>query len=193
MSSIFVLVTHAVDDSSPQRLLFVGNLEHRPNAEGLAVFLETAWPTLQSRFPELELHVVGPAPADEPLQLRASHRVTFHGYVDDVRPHLAAAAAAIVPIVTGGGTRLKVLEALAAGTPVVSTKLGVEGLAIRDRQEALLTDSIAEFPDAVGALLAQPERRSALSAAGRRLVEEQYGWAAISDTLEKIWLGLKDG
>ena len=185
-------VTRAVDDSSPQRLLFVGNLEHRPNAEGLAVFLDTAWPTLTARFPELELHVVGPAPADEPLQLRASQRVTFHGYVDDVRPHLAAAIAAIVPIVTGGGTRLKVLEALAAGTPVVSTKLGVEGLAIRDRHEALLTDSIAEFPDAVGTLLAKPEQRSGLSLAGRRLVEERYGWASISDTLEGIWLGLQD-
>ena len=182
----------ASGDSGSQRLLFVGNLEHRPNAEGLAVFLDTAWPTLQSQFPELELHIVGPAPAQERVQAADARRVRFHGYVDDIRPHLAAAAAAIVPIVTGGETRLKVLEALAAGTPLVSTTLGVEGLAIRDGHEALLTDSIAEFPDAVGTLLAKPEQRSGLSLAGRRLVEERYGWASISDTLEGIWLGLRD-
>ena len=183
--------TRAAADSGPQRLLFVGNLQHRPNAEGLAVFLETAWPQLAARLPELELHVVGPA-ADPPLQLGAGRRVRFHGYVDDVRPHLAAAAAAIVPIVTGGGTRLKVLEALAAGTPLISTRLGVEGLTIRNGREALLADSIAEFPSLIAALLGQPERRSALAAAGRRLVEERYSWAPISRRLEEIWLALKD-
>ena len=185
----FCPLTPAPRDAEPPRLLFVGNLQHRPNADGLTSFLKTAWPELTARHPQLELHVVGPA-ADEPLQLGAGRRVTFHGYVDDVRPHLAAAVAAIVPIVTGGGTRLKVLEALAAGTPVVSTKLGVEGLAIRDGREAVLTDSVAEFPDAIGRLLKQPEQRAALSVAGRRLVEERYGWVSISNNLERIWLTL---
>ena len=185
----FSPLTHAPGDAEPPRLLFVGNLQHRPNADGLTSFLKTAWPTLAARVRELELHVVGPA-ADKPIPLGGARRVTFHGYVDDVRPHLAAAVAAIVPIVTGGGTRLKVLEALAAGTPVVSTKLGVEGLAIRDGREAVLTDSVAEFPDAIGALLKQPQRRAALSVAGRRLVEERYSWASISNNLERIWLTL---
>lgn len=182
---------HAYPAAEPPRLLFVGNLGHRPNTEGLATFLKTAWPMLAARHPELELHVVGPA-AGEGARFEDAPRVTFHGYVEDVRPHLATAAAAIVPIVTGGGTRLKVLEALASGTPIVSTKLGVEGLAIRDGREALLPDSVAEFPDVIGALLEQPEQCAALSVAGRRLVEERYSWASISDTLERIWLGLKD-
>ena len=182
-------LTHASGDAEPPRLLFVGNLQHGPNADGLTSFLKTAWPKLAAQVRELELHVVGPA-ADQPIPLGDARRVTFHGYVDDVRPHLAAAAAAIVPIVTGGGTRLKVLEALAAGTPVVSTKLGVEGLAIRDGREAVLTHSVAEFPDAIGALLEQPQRRAALSMAGRRLVEERYSWASISNNLERIWLAL---
>ena len=173
----------------PPRLLFVGNLHHRPNAQGLEVFLRTSWPGLAETFPKLELHVVGPG-ASEELRARRGRRVIFHGYVEDVRPHFAAATLMVVPIFSGGGTRLKVLEALASGTPLVSTSLGCEGLSITDGREALLADSTSDFQNAVAALLRQPERRAALAEAGRRLVEERYSWASICGDLEKVWISL---
>ena len=173
----------------PPRLLFVGNLQHPPNAQGIEVFLGTSWPTLAETFPELELHIVGPG-ASEELRARRERRVIFHGYVDDVRPHLAAATVMAAPIFSGGGTRLKVLEALAAGTPLVSTSLGCEGLSITNGREALLADSAADFQDGVATLLRQRERRAALAEAGRRLVEERYSWASICGELEKVWTSL---
>ena len=160
----------------PPRLLFVGNLQHRPNAQGIEVFLRTSWPGLAETFPELELHVVGPG-ASEELRARRGQRVIFHGYVEDVRPHFAAATLMVVPIFSGGGTRLKVLEALASGTPLVSTSLGCEGLSIANGREALLADSASDFQDGVATLLRQPERRAALAEAGRRQVEERYSWS----------------
>ncbi len=173
----------------PPRLLFVGNLHHRPNAQGIEVFLRTSWPGLAETFPKLELHVVGPG-ASEELRARRGRRVIFHGYVEDVRPHFAAATLMVVPIFSGGGTRLKVLEALASGTPLVSTSLGCEGLSIANGREALLADSASDFQNAVAALLRQPERRAALAEAGRRLVEERYSWASICGDLEKVWISL---
>ena len=175
--------------TGPPRLLFVGNLQHRPNAQGIEVFLRTSWPGLAETFPELELHVVGPG-ASEELRAQRRRRVIFHGYVEDVRPHLAAATLMVVPIFSGGGTRLKVLEALASGTPLVSTSLGCEGLSIANGREALLADSASDFQDDVAALLRQPERRAALAEAGRRLVEERYSWASICGDLEKVWISL---
>ena len=173
----------------PARLLFVGNLQHRPNAQGIDIFLRTSWPGLVQAFPELELHVVGPG-ASEELRAKRGQRVTFHGYVEDVRPHLAAATLMVVPIFSGGGTRLKVLEALASGTPLVSTSLGCEGLSIAKGREALLADSASDFQDGVATLLRQSERRAAQAEAGRRLVEERYGWASICGDLEKVWISL---
>ena len=175
--------------TGPPRLLFVGNLQHRPNSQGIEVFLRTSWPGLAKTFPELELHVVGPG-ASEELRARRGRRVIFHGYVEDVRPHFAAATLMVVPIFSGGGTRLKVLEALASGTPLVSTTLGCEGLSIANGREALLADSASDFQNAVAALLRQPERRAALAEAGRRLVEERYSWASICGDLEKVWISL---
>ena len=96
----------------------------------------------------------------------------------------------VVPIFSGGGTRLKVLEALASGTPLVSTSLGCEGLSIANGREALLADSASDFQDGVATLLRQPERRAALAEAGRRQVEERYSWASICGDLEKVWISL---
>ncbi len=177
----------ATVSAAPPRLLFVGNLQHRPNAQGIDIFLRTSWPTLAETFPQLELHIVGPG-ASEKLRARHGRRVIFHGYVDDVRPHLAAVTVMVVPIFSGGGTRLKVLEALASGTPLVSTSLGSEGLSITNGREALLADSAPDFQNGVAALLRQPERRAALADAGRRLVEERYSWASIRGGLEKAWM-----
>jgi polysaccharide biosynthesis protein PslH len=103
------------------------------------------------------------------------------GRVDDLRPELAAAAAVVVPLRMGGGTRLKILEAMAAGKAVVSTTIGAEGLDISDSSEVLLADSPGEFARAVGRVLADPDLRRRLGAAARRTVEHRYDWGRIKD------------
>jgi len=105
--------------------------------------------------------------------------VTLTGYVDDVRPLVARAWASIVPLRIGGGTRLKILEAMALGTPVVATSKGAEGLEVRHGKHLLIADGPAAFADEVMRLLRDAELRAALAANGRRLVAERYDWATV--------------
>ena len=107
--------------------------------------------------------------------------------VPDVRPHLADAALVVVPLRIGGGSRLKILEAMAASKPVISTTIGAEGLSVLDGEHLAVADDPAEFARAVVSLLGDPQRRQALAKAGRALVEVDYGWDRIVLQMEKAW------
>lgn len=169
---------------APGRLVFTGSMDWYPNEDGVVHFVETILPRIRHELPEAALTVVGrnPSPRLRAAAARAGVRVT--GLVGDVRPFMAEAAVYVVPLRVGGGTRLKIFEALAMAKPVVSTAVGAEGLPLVPGEHFIQADDPAEFARAVTSLLRNPARRRALGQAGRRLVEERYAWARVAREFE---------
>ncbi|ABQ91949.1 glycosyltransferase family 4 protein [Roseiflexus sp. RS-1] len=169
-------------------MVFSGTLDFRPNIDAIVWFIEAVLPRIHARRPDVQLLVVGRRPAPILRRLAEQGRLILTGEVSDVRPFLAGAAVYIVPMRIGGGIRLKVLEAFALEAPVVSTTLGVEGIAgLRDGVHCLLADTPQQFADAVVRLLDDPALRRILGAAGRRLARAEYDWKAIIPRLEAVY------
>ena len=179
----------ATPPSGPPHLLYLGSLDWQPNIDAVEQLLDSIFPLIRQRFPDAVLDVVGrrPSPALR-RRIAASPGVVLHGGAGDVRPYLAGARAILIPLRAGGGTRIKILEAMAAGCPVVSSRIGAEGLAVADERHLLLAESPAEFAHAVARLLNEPSLAVHLTQAARRLVVADYGWAQLSDQLEVAWL-----
>src|SRR5262249_14036157 len=152
-------------------LLFMGGMDWYPNRDAMSWFLDEIWPVLSQAVPSLRVTVVG---RSEGMAARADERVLFTGVVPDVRPYLHRAVAFIFPMTEGCGTRLKIVEALAAGLPVISTRLGWEGLAVRDREEVLFAERPEEWIEAVNRLLSDHATWRRLSEQGRMLIDRQY-------------------
>ncbi len=173
------------------RAVFVGALEWFPNVDAVQFFVESIQPLLERRLPQFRTKIIGRR-APEALRrfLEGRSGIDFAGEVPDTRPHLAGAGIVIVPLRIGGGSRLKILEALAMGKAVVSTTIGAEGLAVTHGKDILLADTPEDFARAMAELSASGELRERLGAAGRTLVERDYGWEALSAKAEKVWLGL---
>jgi Glycosyltransferase len=169
-------------------MVFSGTLDFRPNIDAIVWFIEAVLPRIHARRPDVQLLVVGRRPAPILRRLAERERLILTGEVSDVRPFLAGAAVYIVPMPIGGGIRLKVLEAFALEAPVVSTTLGVEGIAgLRDGVHCLLADTPQQFADAVVRLLDDPALGRILGAAGRRLARAEYDWEAIIPRLEAVY------
>jgi glycosyltransferase involved in cell wall biosynthesis len=164
-------------------IVFIGAMRHQPNADAAVWFAREILPLVRAREADVRFTIVG---ADPPPAVRAlaGDGITVTGYVNDVWPYLATAALAVVPLRSGGGTRLKILEAFAAGVPVVSTTLGAEGLEVVSGEHLLLADTPDEL--AAGALLVLRERTFAqrLAAAAYALTLERYSWERIVPLLE---------
>jgi len=171
-------------------LVFTGAMDSRSNIEGIQFLLREVWPLIQASRPKAQALIVGRNP---PANLKAEaagrgYDWVFSGYVDDVRPWVAKAHAYAIPLRVGSGTRLKVFEAMAMGTPMISTGLGVEGLPVEPGEHYLRADDAKAFADAVLALFADPQRRQALSTAARALVEARFSWPAVTGEFEAICL-----
>ena len=167
-------------------LVFFGSMDWFPNEDGIAHFVEAILPRVRARVPEVSVTVVGRNPSARVRRLAAVPGVRITGTVDDVRPYVAEAAVCVVPLRVGGGTRLKIFEALAMGKAVVSTSVGAEGLPMIPGRHFVQADDAESFADAVIALVEDPGRRRALGAAGRRLVEERYSWPQVAREFETI-------
>jgi glycosyltransferase involved in cell wall biosynthesis len=159
-------------------IIFSGNLEYAPNIAAVRFFHRNVWPALQSRWPELKWKILSKNPGSMRDLAARDPSIQFTGFVEDAVAVIAQSRVAIVPLFAGSGTRIKILEAWAAGTPVVSTTLGAEGLECRDQEHLVLADDAESFTAAVSDLLALPVNRERIGAAGRRLYEEQYTWAS---------------
>ena len=166
--------------------VFVGKMDYRPNVDGIRWFADEVLPLVRERVPSFELTIVGrdPTRAVRSLNDRAGVHVT--GRVASTTPFLHEASLAVVPLRAGSGTRLKVLEAMAAGTPVISTPLGAEGLDVEAGRHLVVADGAIAFATAVVDLLADPARRLRLASEGRRLVEDRYSWSSAVGTLVAV-------
>ena len=166
------------DPPASERILFVGDLSWPPNADGVRWFARRVWPLLRDRRPAASVEIVGrEAPRD--FGALADGRFVLAGEGGDTRPHWQAAAVAIVPLLAGGGTRLKILEAAASGVPVVSTRIGAEGLDLAEEAEIRIADEPAAFAEAVLGLLSDREAARRQAAAARARVEACYDWRRI--------------
>lgn len=165
----------------PNTLVYHGSLTFSANYDAIHYFLSEILPLIHARLPDVSLQITGSHDGLDSSALPLDERVTLTGFLPDVRPAVAGAWACVVPLRFGGGTRLKILEAMAMGTPVVSTSKGAEGLAVIPGRDLLIADSPSEFARQAIRLLTDPALRAALAANGRRLVEGNYGWAAIGD------------
>jgi glycosyltransferase involved in cell wall biosynthesis len=163
-------------------VLFVGDMQYLPNADGVRYFVDAVFPLVRSAVPDAKLYLVGHRPPRGP-----SDHVLTTGRIPDSTPYYEAAQVVIAPLRAGGGTRLKILEAMAHGRPVVSTSIGCQGLHARDREHLLIADTPSTFANGVIELLKSAELRARLGGNGRRLVEAHYDWSIINRKLTALY------
>ncbi len=169
-----------------EAIIFTGNLEYHPNVSAVRWFARKIWPSIQARCPGLEWRVAGANPHAVERELRGVEGVRIVGPVEDAIAELARAKVAIVPLLAGSGTRFKILEAWCAGTAVVSTAIGAEGLEAVAGRDLAIADGAGEFADAVLRLLADGAERERVALRGRELFERLYtrkcGWRGLDDS-----------
>jgi glycosyltransferase involved in cell wall biosynthesis len=178
----------AAGERRPGNMVFVGSLDWYPNEEGLLWFLREIYPQVRQGAAQANLTIVGRNPSAAFRQLAESlPGVEVAGSVPDVRPYLARAEAVLVPLRIGGGTRIKIFEAMAAGRAVVSTTLGAEGLPVTSGEELIRADEPADFAREVVALLQSPARRAHMESAARARVVRDHTWQAVARRMEAIF------
>ncbi len=182
-----------VSDAAP-RVVFTGSIDWKANQDGLFWFMDEVWPRIAAARPDAFFVIVGKSPPRALIDAAAARRLAwrFTGFVDDIREH-ARGAAFVIPLRVGGGTRIKAYEAMAMGTPVVSTALGVEGLAVTRGKHFLGADDPHEFADAVLSLLGDAARRQRLAISARRLVAENFSHKAAATRFEQHCLAAVGG
>jgi sugar transferase (PEP-CTERM/EpsH1 system associated) len=179
--------SNAAPQVSERALVFTGTMDFRPNVDAVLWFTRKVLPGVQAEVPEVHFFVVGQRPHRWLDGLRGDPAVTLTGWVEDARPYIAQAAVYVAPLRIGGGTRLKLLEAMATGKPVVATRLGAEGYPVTHGRELLLADTPVDFAAAVVALLRAPERRAELGRIARAFVEQHYDWRTIVPRVEAAY------
>jgi polysaccharide biosynthesis protein PslH len=171
----------APTERRPASLVFLGSMDWMPNIDGALWFAAEIWPRVKSLVPGSIWTIVGRKPTAAIQALAASDpsiRVT--GSIEDVRPYLAEAALMVVPLRVGGGTRIKIYEGMAAGVPIISTRIGAEGLSVCDGENIVLADAPEEFAQITASLLTEEARRTALGQNGRKLVREHFSWRSVT-------------
>jgi sugar transferase (PEP-CTERM/EpsH1 system associated) len=178
-------------EEAANSLVFTGSMDWLPNEDAILYFADAILPLIREHSPEVFLDVVGRNPSRKLQALAESEKsIRLTGWVDDIRPFVGRGSICIVPLRIGGGTRLKIFEAMAMGKAVVSTSVGAEGLAVRSGENIVLADTPNDFAQAVISLLRDPRRRQQLGAAARTLVQENYSWTIVANdfarTLQEV-------
>ena len=177
-----------VSGTSPGRrahLVFTGSMDWLPNEDAMQYFVREILPRIRQVEPEATLSIIGRSPTPAVKRLADIAGIEVTGRVDDVRPHIAAGAVYVVPLRIGGGTRLKIFEAMAMGKAVVSTTVGAEGLPVTPGGNIVIADEPARFAQAVIHLIRDQDARVRVETAARRLVVERYDWSAVARDFEE--------
>jgi glycosyltransferase involved in cell wall biosynthesis len=178
---------HSLSQPMERRnLVFTGSMDWRPNQDAARYFVKEIFPLLRQARHDVECTFVGRNPPTDIKSLAKTPGIHITGTVDDVRPHVARAPVYVVPLRIGGGSRLKILEALAMRRAIVSTSIGAEGLEVVPNKHLLVADEPSSFAASVLRLLGDPNMCANLAAEGRRLVEEVYGWDALAERFAKF-------
>ena len=179
--------TYFVPSAAPVRrahLVFTGSMDWLPNEDGMQYFVRDILPRIRQVEPDATLSIIGRAPTPAVTRLALDAGIEVTGRVDDVRPHIAAGAVYVVPLRIGGGTRLKIFEAMSMGKAVVSTTVGAEGLPVTPGRNILLADEPARFAQAVVHMIRDVDARRSLEIEARRIVVERYDWSAVAEDFE---------
>ncbi len=174
----------------PGRVIFVGAMSYPPNVAAVSFFADHVMPRIRAQEPAAVLQVVGRDPSSAVRALGKRPDVEVTGEVDDVRPYISAAPVVVIPMVSGSGIKNKLLEALAMGRAVVTTRLGMEGMPIQDGLHALVADEPEAFAEAVLQLMRDPDERRRLGTAARQLVERVYTWERCAATYHELYAEL---
>lgn len=177
-------------NSAGHSLLFIGSMSYAPNVDAVLHFCKTILPLIRRKLPDIELTIVGSHPPPSVCELGRQPNIQVLGYVEDVVPYYLRSRASVVPLRAGGGTRLKILESMALGRPVVSTSLGCEGLEMLDGEHLLIADEPSQFTDQVVRLFEDQDLYESVSRQARCLVETQYDWSVIAQKLLAVYAEL---
>jgi len=179
--------------AEPETLVFTGALTYEANHEAMQFFLSEVFPHIRAARPGVTLRITGRTDGADLERLPVGEGVILTGYLEDVRPAVARSAVCVAPLTTGGGTRVKILEAMVLGTPVVSTSKGAEGLEVTPGEDILIADDPRAFADAVLGVLGDAGLRARLAENGKQLVKERYDWRRIGDHLDDFIQQVVDG
>jgi sugar transferase (PEP-CTERM/EpsH1 system associated) len=169
--------------AAPKHLVFTGSMDWLPNEDGMLYFVREILPRIRQEEPATTLSIIGRSPTPAVRELAQAAGIDVTGRVDDVRPHVARGSVYVVPLRIGGGTRIKIFEAMAMGKAVVSTTVGAEGLPVTHDHDIVLADEPEQFARAVVRLMRDAETRSALETRSRQTVE-RYAWPAVARELD---------
>lgn len=168
-------------------ILFVGQFKWLPNRDAVDFLYHEIWPRIKEKIPNCKLRIVGRHPTPEIKKLAEEKNIDVDDKVDDIREAYASADVLLAPIRSGRGTKYKILEAMASGTPVVATKLGIEGIAARNMKEAIIEDSPFGLARSTVEILSDEKRAKQLAQAAKKLILSKYNWENISSHLDKIY------
>jgi glycosyltransferase involved in cell wall biosynthesis len=167
-------------------IAFIGTTHVDANRDGVCYFMDEMYPLVLAQVPDLQVYIVGGNPPSEIRAYAKLPRVDVTGYVKDVRDYMARVRALIVPLRSGGGTRLKILEGLSYGVPTVSTSIGAEGIDVVDGEHILIGDTPQHFAEQVVRAIRDEQLQHTMSRAGRQLADDVYSWRAVGTTLKRV-------
>lgn len=180
--------TNRNEKEEPQSLLFTGSMDWLPNEDAVLYFCEYMWLQIRAQFPNAQFYIVGRNPGPKIRALTNIPGIVVTGTVNDVRPYLELSSVFIVPLRIGGGSRLKILEALSMKKKVISTTIGCEGLEVTPDEDILIADSPQQFVNQIAELWSNSEKGKSLGEMGRMLVLQQYDWSIIAQKLNQVYL-----
>lgn len=180
-------LTPPVPEDQAKNLLFTGTMNYFPNSDAVAYFCNSILPLIQKRHPDATFFIVGNHPTEQVRKLAAQKGVVVTGYVPDIRPYFEKASVFVAPLRAGSGIQTKNLEAMAMGTPIVTTSIGAMGMEVEIDKELLIADTPEIFAERVIHLIDNPEIRQNLANAGRKRVKASYDWPVLVERLEQVY------